>query len=137
VVDANHEWPDDPVTAPFWSAAREGALLVQRCDECGAYQFYPRPYCLRCFSANVSWVSARGTGTVYSMTTVRIHVLPELSPPYRVAVVELEEGPRLTTNLVGPDCRIGDAVRVTWRDRGDLPPVPVFEPIGGEADAAT
>lgn len=135
MAEDDSSWPDDPLTAPFWAAARERSLVVQRCDDCGAYQFYPRPYCLRCFGAGVRWVPSAGTGTVYSLTTVRIQVLPELPPPYRVAVVELDEGPRLTTNIVGPDCRIGDRVRVTWRERDGFPPVPVFEPIVEPSDA--
>ena len=67
---------------------------------------------------------------MYSKTTVRIPVIDELTPPYVVAIVTLDEGPRLTTNLVGDEPEIGDAVTVTWRERADLPPLPVFEKPG-------
>jgi uncharacterized OB-fold protein len=117
----------DPTTAPFWAAAREHRLVIQRCEACGRHQFYPRPFCLECLSDRIEWVGASGRATIYSMTTVRVQIAPEFEPPYRVAVVDLEEGPRLLTTIVGPDCRIGDPVQVDWRDRaGGLPPLVVF-----------
>jgi uncharacterized protein len=118
--------PADPTTAPFWRAAREHRLLVQRCRPCGTHQFYPRPFCLSCLAEDPEWVEASGHATVYSKTTVRIPVIPEMTPPYVVAVVTLDEGPRLTTNLIGDEPEIGDRVTVTWRERADLPPLPVF-----------
>ncbi len=119
----------DAITAPFWDAAREHRLVLQRCSACGAHQFYPRAFCLACDRDNaLEWVEARGTGVVYSVVTVHMQVMPDLEPPYQVAVVGLAEGPRLTTNIVGNPAAIGDAVRVAWRNRPDsLPPVPVFE----------
>jgi uncharacterized OB-fold protein len=122
--------PADPTTAPFWRAAREHRLLVQRCRSCGTHQFYPRPFCLSCFEQDPDWVEASGHATVYSKTTVRIPVIPEMTPPYVVAIVTLDEGPRLTTNLVGDEPEIGDRVSVTWRERADLPPLPVFRLAG-------
>ena len=77
----------------------------------------------------MEWVASKGTGTVYSLTTVNVPVIPELEPPYTVALVQLDEGPRMTTNIVGGVCGIGDRVRVVWRDRPEMPPLPVFEPI--------
>lgn len=75
----------------------------------------------------MNWVSARGTGKVYSMTVTRVQVLPELTPPYIVALVDLDEGPRMLTNIVGQECKIGDRVQLAWRDREDGPPLPIFE----------
>lgn len=124
----------DPTTVPFWQGAREGKLLIQRCAACGSHQFYPRPVCIRCGSLEVGWVQASGRGVVYSMTTVRVPVTPELEPPYVVALVDLEEGPRLLTNLMGSGLAIGDRVVVRWRAREPLPPVPVFAAEGGAAD---
>jgi len=66
---------------------------------------------------------------VYSITTVRKQWVPGFTPPYRVAIVELDEGPRLLTNIVNGEASIGTKVRVAWRDRSGLPPVPVFEPL--------
>jgi uncharacterized protein len=118
----------DPTTEPFWAACRQHRLLIQRCRDCGAHQFYPRPFCLACESMAVEWVEARGGGTIYSMTTIRVPVTPELPPPYRVAIVELDEGPRLLTNIEGGDAAIGDRVRLGWRARDPMPPLPIFEP---------
>jgi uncharacterized OB-fold protein len=75
----------------------------------------------------MSWVEVAGTGTVYSVTTVRLKVIPDLDPPYLVAIVQLDEGPRFLTNIHGLEARIGDRVAVRWRDRGAAPPFPVFE----------
>ena len=121
----------DPLMAPYWEAAAEHRLVVQRCSGCGRHQFYPRPFCLACQSDDVVWVEAAGTGTVYSQTTTRLQVLPELPPPYVVALVELDEGPRLVTNIVDGQAAIGERVELAWRDRADGPPLPVFRPAGG------
>lgn len=111
----------DPLTWPFWEAAGRRQLVIQQCGECGRHQFYPRPFCLACYSDDVTWVTASGDATVYSQTTVHL-----TDPPYTVAVVELAEGPRLTTAIVGDAVSIGDPVRVQWQERDGLPPLPVF-----------
>ena len=80
---------------------------------------------------DVEWVQVLGTATVYSMTTVRRQLLPSPPVPYIVAVVELDEGPRMLTNIEGEGVQIGDRVQVAWRDREDVPPLPVFVAIGG------
>jgi uncharacterized OB-fold protein len=122
----------DPLSAPFWEAAREHRLVLQRCSACGAYQFYPRPFCIACDRDDaLEWVDASGTGTVYSAVTVHMPVSEDLDPPYQVAIVELAEGPRITSNIVG-GCvaAIGDRVQVAWRERTDpFPPVPVFKSL--------
>ena len=121
----------DALSAPFWEAASAHRLVLQHCDACGAHQFYPRPFCLACESDELRWVDAAGSGTIYSMTTVRLAMLPELPPPYVVAVVQLDEGPRLTSNIVGDGAVIGGRVRLAWRERDQLPPLPVFETLAG------
>jgi uncharacterized protein len=118
----------DPLSAPFWEAAARRELVVQRCTACGAFQFYPRPFCLACDATELEWARVEGGGTVYATTTVHMEVVPALAPPYVVAVVELDEGPRLTTNIVGGDASIGTRVRLAWREREDAPPLPVFTP---------
>ncbi|WP_280824489.1 Zn-ribbon domain-containing OB-fold protein [Pseudaminobacter soli (ex Li et al. 2025)] len=120
----------DPTTEPFWQACLEGRLIVQRCESCGVHQFYPRPFCLSCESGALEWVDASGTGTIYSLTTVRIPVSEELVPPYLLALVDLDEGPRLLTNIEAAQACIGDRVAVAWRARDGLPPLPVFKPAG-------
>lgn len=117
----------DPLTLPFWEAATRGELVVQRCSSCGHHQLYPRPFCLACDGDDLRWVRAAGTGTVYTRTVVRVPVSPDLEPPYAVAVVELDEGPRLMGNLADASTPIDARVRIAWRTRLDLPPFPMFE----------
>lgn len=119
----------DALSAPFWEAARERRLVLQHCSACDAHQFYPRPFCLACDRDDaLDWAESPGLGTVYSVVTVHMQVSEHLDPPYQVAIVELAEGPRITSNIVGGTARIGDRVRVGWRDRpAPFPPVPVFE----------
>jgi hypothetical protein len=126
----------DALTAPFWDASVRRELVLQRCRACGAWQFYPRPFCLRCDGDELEWAAAAGTGTVYSLTTVHLQVTPDLGPPYVVAIVELDEGPRLLANIVGGRCAIGDRVAVAWRARDDGTALPVFRPLGEEGDEA-
>jgi uncharacterized OB-fold protein len=120
----------DPTTAPFWEGARRNRLLIQRCRSCGRHQFYPRPFCIRCNAGQMDWVEAKGTGAVYSMSTVHVPPSPDFEAPYVVAIVELDEGPKLMTNIVNGVCGIGDPVRVVWRARDGTPPLPMFEPAG-------
>ncbi|GAB1823744.1 Zn-ribbon domain-containing OB-fold protein [Herbidospora sp. RD11066] len=116
----------DPLSRPFWAGARDRRLVLQRCADCGRWQHYPRPLCLGCESTALESVPASGLGTIYSCTTVRIPARPDLEPPYIAAIVELDEGPRMLTNIAADAARIGDRVRVGWRDREDAPPLPIF-----------
>ena len=118
----------DPVNAAFWEAASREELVIQQCTDCGSYQFYGRPFCLACQSDHVEWVETGGFATVYSLTRVELSFDPAAKTPYLVAVVELDEGPRMMTNIVNGNAEIGDRVRVTWRHREDAPPLPVFQP---------
>jgi uncharacterized OB-fold protein len=122
----------DPLTRPFWEAASRRELVLQRCAECGHHELFPRPFCVRCGSDRVEWVRAAGTGTVYSTTIVRIEISPDFEPPYSVALVDLDEGPRMLGLVDGEACAIGDPVGVAWRDREGGPPVPVFRPTTEE-----
>ena len=93
-----------PDTQPFWDAAKRRQLLIQRCTACGQYYFYPRPLCPHCLSRDVEWVAVSGRGRLH--TFVINHRPPRHFPlpaPVVVAIVELDEGPRLMTNLVGVD----------------------------------
>jgi uncharacterized OB-fold protein len=107
-------------------------LVLQRCAACGAYQFYPRPFCLCCSSDNLAWVDASGRGEIYSLTTVRMNVLPELEPPYTVAIVQWKEGPRMLAAVIGEGAEIGDRVEIRWREREGLPPLPAVAVVGGK-----
>ncbi|MGG5809685.1 Zn-ribbon domain-containing OB-fold protein [Falsiroseomonas sp. CW058] len=116
----------DPTTKPFWDAAREGRLMLGRCRDTGRHFFPPRGVSPFTLSTEVDLVEASGRGTVYSFSVMR------LAQPYAPAMVELEEGPRIFTNIVDCDLaaiRIGMKVRLEWRPtEGDGPPVPMFAP---------
>jgi len=107
------------VSMPFWQAAKRHELHIQRCGSCGAYVFYPREVCAECLSSDLSWVKVSGKGTVYSYTIAQAPTHPAFAEdvPYIVAIVELTEGPHITTNITGckPDAvRIGMPVIATF-----------------------
>ena len=89
-----------PETRHFWEGTQAGELRLQRCGDCGTAYFPPRPFCPECSSRNVSVFAASGKATLYSYVISHIPA-PGLEPPYSVAVVTLEEGPRMMTNVVG------------------------------------
>jgi uncharacterized protein len=122
----------DADSAPYWRAARHGRLVVQRCEECGAHQLYPRDRCLAC-RGPVGWVDASGRGTVYSFTVIRQNYSRPFRDmiPYVVALVDLAEGPRLMTNIVGcspDDVRVGMAVRATFEAVSEEAGIALFTP---------
>lgn len=110
----------DGDTRPFWEAAQEHRLVIQRCGDCQQPIFYPRSVCPHCMSDRITWVHASGRGTVYSYTVV--HRSPpafQQEVPFVVALVELEEGVRMMTRIVGSPpqaVRIGAAVEVVFDD---------------------
>jgi uncharacterized protein len=124
----------DGDTKPYWDAAREHRLVIQRCQVCQQAIFYPRSVCPRCMSDRIAWIEATGKGTVYSYTVV--HRAPAQfaeDAPYVVAVVDLDEGVRLMTNVVGcapAEVRIGAEVEVTFDDVTPEISLPKFRPIG-------
>lgn len=100
----------DEISAEYWSTLAEGRFLLQRCAECAHYQFYPRALCVGCAGEPV-WDEASGRGTVHTFTVIRQNGAPMFrdSTPYVVAMIELEEGPRLMGNVTG--CPV-DQVRI-------------------------
>jgi uncharacterized OB-fold protein len=111
----------DGESRPFWEGARAKQLRIMRCRECRRYFFYPRELCPHCHSTAVEWVTASGRGTIYTFTIARRPAGPAFKPdvPYAVALVELEEGPRLMTNIVTADVdkiRIGQKVKAVFED---------------------
>lgn len=118
---------------PFWDGAREGQLLLAHCESCGRDHHYPRALCPFCWSTQLTWRPATGRGTLYTYSAVHVNDLPPFAErlPYVAAVVDLEEGPRLMTNLVDcdlDDIRVGMAVEVTYRELTPEVTVPVFRP---------
>lgn len=98
-------------------------LLIQRCTACGAYQYYPRFFCVSCGSKDVSDAPACGRGTLYSYSEVERRVSPDHNPPYVVCLVDLEEGPRLLSTCLVDDLstlHCGDPVQLGWKRVDDL-----------------
>lgn len=122
----------EPEAAEYWKAAHDGRLVVQRCDDCGHHQLYPRALCLACGGA-VSWVDASGRGVVYSYTVIRQNYVRPFRDwiPYVVALVDLAEGPRLMTNIVGCDpeaVSVGMAVQARFEPVSEETGIALFEP---------
>jgi len=120
-------------TRPFWDAAREGRFLIVRCRACGRAHHYPRPFCPFCWSDDVTWEDASGRATLYTYSTVYVNDLPPFSErlPYVAAVVELDEGPRVMTNIVGCEpqaLRVGMPVQVRFVELTPEVTAPVFTP---------
>ena len=125
-----------PVTQPFWEAAAKGKLVLQRCKSCGELIWCPRSFCAECGGDELEWTPVSGRGTVYSFTVIREVVSRgargfEKEIPYIVAWIDLDEGPRLVSNLV--DCpleraEIGIAVEVFFEEAGRGIFLPKFKP---------
>lgn len=123
-----------PETAHFWQGAREGALLLQRCRPCARPYFPPRPFCPHCGSRDVEVFRASGRATLYSFT-IHHRAMPGFEAPYAIAVVALEEGPRMMTNIVDcpqtPDALVLDMpLEVAFQPVSDNISLPVFRPAG-------
>ena len=119
----------------YWAAARERRLVVRRCLACGERHFMPRGQCPVCWSDQLEWVDCSGLGTVYSTSIVRRAPTPDFGAivPYVIALIDLDEGPRMFANVVGSgalDVAIGDRVKVTFEGRGDGALIPQFERLG-------
>lgn len=118
-----------PDTAFFWDGVRAHELLIQRCASCGALRHPPRPMCPQCRSVEWDPVAASGRGEVFSFVMPHHPSFPWFEYPYIVALVELEEGVRLVSNLVGcrPDeVEIGMPVQLEFEHHDDDVVLPVF-----------
>jgi uncharacterized OB-fold protein len=120
-------------TAPFWEALTRDTFLLLRCTACATHIWYPRKFCPACHSTEADWVTASGRGRIYSFTVVHRSALPGWagSTPYVIAYVELDEGPRVLTNVVNGDpeaLAIGDPVRVVYSSADEGSALFRFEP---------
>jgi uncharacterized OB-fold protein len=115
----------DRTLAPFFAAAREHRLVVQRCGGCGALRFPPRELCSGCLSIEASWVEVSGRGEIFSYNVMHqiYHPAFATEAPYAVVVVKLAEGPKMISNLV--DCPL-DQIAI------GMPVEVVFEPASAE-----
>lgn len=120
---------------PYWDACRQGQLVIQKCDSCNEFQFYPRGICANCWSNDIKWYKASGKGTVWSFTVTYQNRTPGFAEdvPYILALVELEEGVRMFTNILECDpkeAKIGMPVEVTFVRANDQITIPYFKPAG-------
>lgn len=118
------------LSRPHWEGCRQGELRYQKCLDCGAAIFIPQPVCGGCFGSQLEWVRSSGRGVVYSHSVVHRPPQPAFEVPYAVIIVELEEGWRMLSNLVGCDpatVRIGMPVQVCFRRMSDEITLPYFE----------
>jgi hypothetical protein len=118
---------------PFWDAAREHRFLIARCGACGRAHHYPRPFCPFCWSEDVEWEDASGRATLYTYSTVYVNDLYPFRDklPYIAAVVDLDEGPRVMTRLVGApegELALGMPLIVDFEELDDEIVAPVFRP---------
>lgn len=122
----------NPDTEEFWAATAQGRLLLRRCHACGEAIWYPRPVCPFCHSDDTAWEQASGRGVIYTFSVIRrAGGAWSGATPYVLAYVELDEGPRIMTNIVECDVdkvQIGDVVEVVFQDTGDGNALPRFRP---------
>jgi uncharacterized OB-fold protein len=124
----------DECSRPWWEAARRHRLQVQRCQRCGHLAFPPAPMCPSCRSTELGWMDVSGRGKVWSFTIFHKCYFPSFANemPYAVAIVKLEEGPRMWTQVVGipiQELRIGLPVEAVFEDVTDEVTLVKFRPV--------
>jgi len=124
-----------PESLPYWQAAKEHRLALPKCEDCSQFWFPPSRTCPHCLSTNVSFQNVSGRGKVFSFVTFHRVYRPAFAEdvPYVVALVELEEGPRVLTNILGvthEDVRCEMPVEVVFDDYDEEVSIPKFRPVG-------
>jgi uncharacterized OB-fold protein len=121
-----------PLSQPYWDGCRQGILRLQQCSDCARYQFYPRTFCSHCNSTTLAWQDVSGRGALASYTIVERGISAAYPAPYVVALVDLEEGPRMMSGLMESDpakLRVGAPVSVCFTDWSDDIAMPLFRLI--------
>ena len=119
---------------PFWDALKAGRLMIGSCKGCGKSHYYPRPFCPHCWSEDVALVAASGRGTLYTWSTIHVNDMPPFKEwlPYVAAMVDLEEGVRVSTNIVGcdpSDLKVGMGVTLDFAEVTPEITKAVFRPV--------
>lgn len=116
----------DEASKPFFDGANEGKLMLVKCSQCGTHRLPGRERCLDCWSTESEWAQASGKGKLYTYGIMHQKYHPAFAEetPYNYALVELDEGPRLVTNIV--DCEPDDL-------KTDMPVEAVFDHVSDEA----
>ena len=125
------------VSAPYWKGCKLGELRLQQCTACQNIQFYPRIMCSGCHQQSLVWITASGRGVIASFTVVRRGVSEHYPTPYIVALIDLEEGPRMMSLIVDVDVEtetvaVGKPVKVAFEAWSDEIAMPVFHMVGGD-----
>jgi uncharacterized OB-fold protein len=125
-----------PNMAEFFAGARRGKLMVQRCDDCGQLRFPAYELCSNCLGTRAHWVEVSGRGEVYSFNIMHQVYHPGFASevPYAVVVIQLDEGPRMVSNLLGikpHDIRCGLPVEAVFEKLNDEVSLPKFRPRAG------
>jgi uncharacterized OB-fold protein len=131
------EPPVSDISSAFWDATRKHELVLQHCKTCNNYIHYPRAICPYCHSEDLEFLPASGQGNVYAFSVMHRPGNPAMQDrvPYVVALIDLAEGPRMMSNIVGCEpaaVKVGLPVSVTWEELSDGRALPLFEPVPAE-----
>ncbi|MGH7771962.1 MAG: Zn-ribbon domain-containing OB-fold protein [Candidatus Binatia bacterium] len=133
-IAKNQPFLDEPEAKPFWASLKEHRLTAQRCSACGKFfPFPPKAFCPNCLSSEYEWAPVSGKGKVYSHVTYHRawHPAYQDKVPYNVSLIELDEGVRMVSNVVGcppEEVQIGLPVEVVFEDLGEYT-LPKFRPV--------
>ncbi|RJP16718.1 MAG: Zn-ribbon domain-containing OB-fold protein [Candidatus Abyssobacteria bacterium SURF_5] len=121
-------------TKPFWEGCKAGKLLLPKCRSCGQMFFFPNHFCPECLSEDVDWIDSSGKGVVHTFTIISRPPSDAFAAdvPYVVAVIDLEEGPRMLSNVIGipPEhVRVGMPVEVVFERVSEEITLPKFRPF--------
>ena len=127
--------PLTPEAKPYWDGLKEHKLMLPTCQDCGKSFFYPRILCPHCHSRNITWIQASGKGRLYSFEIVyqQLNRRFQVPTPYVLAMIELDEGPRMMSNLINiePDpkhVKCDMPVEVVYEQLTDAITIPLFQP---------
>jgi uncharacterized OB-fold protein len=130
--------PITPEAKPYWEGLREQKLMLPRCRACRRAHFYPRILCPHCHASDIEWFQASGRGKLHSFEIgyQSFNKAFKVKPPFVLAMIELEEGPRMMSNLIGiePDpkkIRCDMPVEVVFEKQTEEITLPLFRPTGG------
>ncbi len=126
----------DEISVPFFDGARQGRLMLQHCPACDRWSFPVRERCPHCFASGLEWRHASGRGSLYTFTVMHQVMNPGFASevPYNIAQIDLDEGVRMTANIVGianDALRIGMPLQVVFEEAGDNVSLPKFRPVAG------
>lgn len=114
---------------PFWDACKRGELTFQRCNVCEGIVFIPQPACTHCLSGDLRWERSAGKGAIYSWTVVWRPQTPAFQIPYAIAIIDVDEGYQMMTNIIGVDpatLEVGQRVEVSFHKMNDEITMPYF-----------